>query len=248
MTTAARSWTVTTWNVRGSAEPDLHAVAAAITSETPDVVVLQEVRRHQAEGLAELLGMHWTWALKHYPFTPLYRRAAEGMAILSAHDIDGAGHRQISTGTSTWFYKRRIVQWCLVRRADHSAYRVYNLHLSSDSAADRLTQAGVVTDLVAGHGDAPPVILAGDLNDVPDADDGPDDDLLDHLPGLEHLRPSPTNPAAAPTQVLDHVLLPVDATAVAVTVPAGGATWAALSDHLPVTVRFDLDWVQGDFT
>jgi len=27
---------------------------------------------------------------------------------------------------------------------------------------------------------------------------------------------------------------------VSVTVPAGGATWAAISDHLPVTVRFTL--------
>lgn len=248
MTTAARTWTVTTWNLRGSAKPDLTAIAATISSEAPDVVVLQEVRRHQAEELADLLGMRWTWALKHYPFTPLYRRGAEGMAILSAHDIDEVGHRQISTGTSTWFYKRRIVQWCLVSRADHSAYRIYNLHLSSDSAADRLTQAGVITDIVAGHGDAPPTILAGDLNDVTGPSDKPDGDLLGRLPGLEHLRPSPTNPATEPTQVLDHVLLPIDATAVAVTVPAGGATWAALSDHLPVTVRFDLDWVQGDFT
>jgi endonuclease/exonuclease/phosphatase family metal-dependent hydrolase len=56
------------------------------------------------------------------------------------------------------------------------------------------------------------------------------------------------NPAAAPTHVLDHVFLMADANNVATTVPAGGAEWAELSDHLPVTVRFDLDWVQDDFT
>jgi endonuclease/exonuclease/phosphatase family metal-dependent hydrolase len=41
-------------------------------------------------------------------------------------------------------------------------------------------------------------------------------------------------------QVLDHVLLPPDARDVDTVVPEGGAWWASLSDHLPVTCRSSL--------
>lgn len=243
MATAARTWTVTTWNVRGSDKPDVSALAAAISLETPDVVVLQEIREQQAAELAQLLSMRYTWALKHYPFSPLFRGAAEGLAIMTPHALDAAAHSEISDGKSKWNYKRRIAQWCLVGRPDASAYRVYNLHLSpGDAAPERRAEAVVTTDLLSAHGDAPPAIVAGDFND--DADPS----IIYALPGIEHITPAATNPSAAPTQVLDHVLLTADANNVATTVPAGGAEWAALSDHLPVTVRFDLDWVQGDFT
>jgi endonuclease/exonuclease/phosphatase family metal-dependent hydrolase len=43
-----------------------------------------------------------------------------------------------------------------------------------------------------------------------------------------------------PAQLLDHVLLPAAATDVSVSVPRGGTDWAAISDHLPVTVRFSI--------
>lgn len=243
MSTEARTWTVTTWNIRGSSKPDIAAIAAAIATESPDVVVLQEIRRQQASDLATKLRMRYTWALKHYPFSPLLRGAAEGMAIMSPHALDAAGHSEISDGKTKWNFKRRIAQWCLVGRADTSAYRIYNLHLSpGDSAAERRAEAVVATELLEAHGDAPPAIIAGDFNDDTDAT------IIFTLPGVEHIAPSPSNPATAPTQALDHVLLPADATNVTTTVPAGGAEWAALSDHVPVTVRFDLDWVQGDFT
>jgi len=243
MATEARTWTVTTWNVHGSDKPDAPALAAALALESPDVIAVQEIRKQQAQDLAQQLGMRFAWALKHYPLSPLLRGAAEGMAIFTPHALDAAGHSEISDAKSTWSYKRRIAQWCLVQRPDASAYRVYNLHLSpDDDAAERRAEAAVATSLVTAHGDAPPAIVAGDFND------GTDTSIIDVLPGIEHIASPATNPAAAPTQALDHVLLPADARNVATTVPAGGPEWATLSDHLPVTVRFDLDWVKGDFT
>lgn len=244
MATEARSWTVTTWNIRGTAKPDTEAIAAALETESPDVVLLQEVRQSQARQIAERLGMRYTWALKHYPFTPLFKDAAEGLAILTPHALDAAGHSEISHGRTKWTYKRRIAQWCLVGRRDTSAYRCYNLHLSpgDNGGAARLAEAVVVSDIMQAHGDAPPAVVGGDFND--DADPN----VIAALPGIEHITPSATNPSRSPMQVLDHVLLPTDAAKVSTTVPAGGPEWAALSDHLPVTVRFDLDWVTGDFT
>jgi|TARA_R110002110_G_C13291726_1_gene703533 endonuclease/exonuclease/phosphatase family metal-dependent hydrolase len=239
MARIARSWTVTTWNVRGAGKPDIAAVATAIEIESPDVVVIQEIRKAQAADLASALGMRFTWALKHYPYTPLLSGTAEGMAILTPHALDAAGHSEISTKKSKWTHSRRIALWCLVGRSDALAFRIYNVHLSSSGiAADRLAEAIDVADLVNSHGDAPPAIVAGDFND------GTDASIIFALPGIEHIPPSPTNPAATPAQTLDHVLLPAHAQSVTTTVPAGGPEWAAISDHLPVTVRFDPDEVE----
>lgn len=243
MASERREWCVTTWNIRGAGRPDLDDLAAVVRAASPDVVVIQEVRRAQAAALAERLRMRYTWARKHWPWTPLLWRLAEGMAIMTPHALDAAGHTEISDGASSWSYRRRIAQWALVGRADTSAYRVYNAHLSPHEArAERRAEAVRVAEIVAEHGDAPPAVVAGDFNDHSDPH------VIYALPGLEHVVPSPTNPADVPTQVLDHVLLPADAVDVAVSTPAGGPEWAKRSDHLPVTVRFSLDWVVGDFT
>jgi len=242
MRTEGREWGVMTWNLHGAAGPDLAAVAEVVTAESPDVLVIQEVRRAQAADLARRIGMRFTWARKHWPHTPLFWWRAEGMAIMTPHALDAAGHTEISSGASSWSYRRRIAQWALVGRPDTSAYRVYNLHLSSDDkAAERRAEALKVAEIIAEHGDSPPAVVAGDFND------GADGSVIYALPGIEYAVPAPTSPALAPQDVLDHVLLPDEASLVTVSVPGGGPDWAAHSDHLPVTVRFTVDWVVGDF-
>lgn len=241
MTTVARTWTVTTWNLHGSASPPIASVAARLRGMQSDVVVLQEVQRRQAESLATALGMEHHWALKHYPWTALVKSKAEGMAILTPHTLSQTGSASLTPERSRWTYKHRIVVWGLVARADHSAYRVYDVHLSGgDAGEERLDQARQVATLVAEHGGAP-AILAGDLNDATDPA------LIEALPGIEGPATADTNPAAAPERRIDHVLVPDNSTDVTVAVPTGGAEWAALSDHLPVSTTFAVDWVTGDF-
>jgi endonuclease/exonuclease/phosphatase family metal-dependent hydrolase len=112
---------------------------------------------------------------------------------------------------------------------------VFNVHLSPhDDAPARRVEAGRVAELAGAHDGGRPLVVAGDFNDADDHS------IIDALPGVEHVHPGSTNPADAPSQTLDHVLLPADAFDVHVDVPDGGARWAALSDHLPVTVRFCL--------
>jgi endonuclease/exonuclease/phosphatase family metal-dependent hydrolase len=241
MTTVARTWTVTTWNLHGSAGPPIASVAARLRPLSSDVVVLQEVQERQAESLADALGMQHHWALKHYPWTPLLRSKAEGMAILTPHELTATGSVSLTPDTSRWTYKHRILVWGLVKRADHSAYRVYDVHLTGgDAAPDRLAQAQRIAALVAEHGGAP-AILAGDLNDHDESA------VLDALPGIEGDSTTPTTPSDAPTRRIDHVLVPDAGKEIVVRVPAGGGEWAALSDHVPVTTTFALDWVAGDF-
>lgn len=96
MARISHPWTITTWNVRGASKPDIAAVATAIGVESPDIVVIQEIRRTPATDLASALGMRFTWAHKHSPFTPLLKGAAEGGAIMTTHSRDAAGHSEIS--------------------------------------------------------------------------------------------------------------------------------------------------------
>ena len=219
--TVERSWTITTWNVRGTKQPDPSALAAVLRRETPDVIAIQEIRRGAADALAGELGMDHSWALKHYPFTPLIRGAAEGLAILTPHALAQTGHQVISDAGSTWTYRRRIAQWATVSRTDASGYRIYTAHLSpGDRSAERLAEANRIAAIASVHGDAPAAVVTGDFNDANDTS------IIAALPGVEAIAPPFTNPASMPSQTLD---------------------WSALSDHLPVTVRFTMDWVAGDF-
>lgn len=234
-TTDSSTWCVLTWNVHGSKGPDIDAVAAAIRAESPDIVVIQEIRKGQAESLGTTLSMRYAWALKHYPYTRVMWWRAEGMAILTPHLLDAAGHSEVSEEQPMRSWRRRIAQWALIGRADRTMVMIYNLHLSPhEDAASRRAEAVRVAEIVEAIGDDPAMIVAGDFNDADDPT------IIEALPGIEHIVPSNTNPSERPTQVLDHVLVPADATDVSVSVPGGGADWAAISDHLPVTVRFSL--------
>ena len=232
---ASGAWCVLTWNVHGSALPDIASLATAVRNESPDVVVLQEIRRRQADALATTLHMRYSWVVKHYPYTKLMWWRAEGMAIMTLHLLDAVGHTEVSDDRPMRSWRRRIAQWGQVRRADRSMLMIYNLHLSPhDDADSRRAEAARVSELVENIGDDPPPVVVGDFNDAGDPS------IIEILPGVEHVVPSMSNPSAAPTQLLDHVLLPETATDVTAAVPSGGADWAAISDHLPVTVRFTL--------
>ena len=242
METVAREWTVLTWNIQGRKRTDLDRVAQVIASESPDAVVLQEVRRPQAEGLAERLSMTHTWAEKHNFFRPLVAGWAEGAAILTPHQLSPSDHARVSEASSKRSYRRRILLWATITRDDASGYRVYNAHLSPhDLSAQRLAEATRIAEIVRDGADAPPPVVAGDLNDAGEPQ------IIAALPGIEAVSAPPTNPAGSPTNALDHVLVPVEANGVSVSAPAGGDEWAELSDHLPVTVRFTIDWVAGGF-
>lgn len=240
--TVGREWTVLTWNVQGTKHTDLDRLAEIVSAQNPDVVVLQEARKPQAQQLSDRLSMTHCWNEKHHALRPLLPGRAEGAAILTPHSLSAHGNAEVSNETSKRSYRRRILQWATITRSDASGYRVYNAHLSPhDFADERIAEARRIAAIVASHGESPPAVIAGDLNDSGEPA------VIAALPGIEALDAPPSNPADAPTQALDHVLVPPDATAVSVSAPAGGSDWARLSDHLPVTVRFTLDWVAGGF-
>lgn len=228
-------WRVLTWNVHGSAHPNLELLAEVIEGYAPHVVALQEVQRRQARRLARRLGWHRTWTRKHHPYTPLMWWRSEGIAILSPHPMTHVMHTTITPGVSTWVYRHRVLLAVTVTR-DGGALRVYDTHLSSDDSDQRIAQARRISEVMVEEA-APTAVVTGDLNTHPD-------DLIEivrefHAAHVRDTGGDSTNPAIAPFQRLDMVLVPERAEVLDHHTPEGGERWAALSDHLPVLVEFE---------
>ena len=134
------AWRVMTWNILGAKDPDLGELAAVIREHEPDVLGVQEVRRGQARRLARRLGWRVVWTRKHYPYTPLLWWRAEGLAILSPWALSQRMRTTITPGVSTWIFKHRVLLAATITRRDASL-RVFNTHLASHDATERVEQA-----------------------------------------------------------------------------------------------------------
>ena len=226
------TWRVLTWNILGAHDPNLDVISKVISGYLPDVVALQEVRRHQAGALASRLGWKVVWTRKHYPFSPLVWWRAEGLAILTPHSIDDLISVSISPGVSTWTFKHRVAMAVTVSRTGETL-RVANTHLASHDADERIAQARRVLPLIENR---QPAVVAGDFNAVDELEvirEFGAAALVD--PGGDY-----SNPSIAPRQRLDYVLIPELATVTAQVTPEGGESWHQLSDHLPVLVGFSV--------
>ena len=229
------AWRVVTWNILGAHDPDLGAIAAALSEREPDVVGLQEVRRSQVRRLAKRLGWHYVWARKHYPYSPLVWWRAEGIGIVSPWQVSARLRTTISPGVSIWTFRHRVLLAATINRRDDSL-RMFNTHLSSDDADRRIEQAARVADRVRAD-PAPLSIVVGDLNTTGEVAV----EVLREFRavGLFDAGGTVSNPSTSPYQRIDYVLLPTTARVLISSTPAGGEEWARLSDHLPVTVTFD---------
>ncbi|MEP7201763.1 MAG: endonuclease/exonuclease/phosphatase family protein [Ilumatobacteraceae bacterium] len=223
------TWRVLTWNILGSQSPNLDVVSEVISGYLPDVVALQEVKRHQARALARRLGWRVIWTRKHYPFSPLVWWRAEGLAIVTPRKVGELVSVSISPGVSTWTFKHRVAMAATVTRTN-DILRVVNTHLASHDADERIAQARRVVALI---GDRRPAVVAGDFN-------SPDEvEVIREFSAAGLVDPGGdfTNPSIAPRQRLDFVLVPESATVTAMLAPDGGEQWNDISDHLPVLVE-----------
>lgn len=226
------TWRVLTWNIHGSARPNLDVVAEVIDGFAPDVIALQEIMRAQARALARRKQWRVLWTRKHFPYTPLVWWRAEGMALLSHHAIGDPVTRSISPGVSTWTYRHRVMMAATIARGG-DRLRVANLHLATNSPDERIGQAGRAVPLI-GHRDA--IAVAGDLNASDEVEIVREFGVL----GVTDPGGDASSPAIAPRRRLDYVLVPTAATVTSRLTPAGGEHWQRLSDHLPVLVEFTL--------
>lgn len=224
------TWRVLTWNIHGAGRPNLDVVAKVINGYAPDVVALQEVRHAQARGLARRLHWRAVWTRKHHPYSPVVWWRTEGLSLMTPHAIAELTSVAISTGVSTWTFRHRVAMAATVARGSDNL-RIGNTHLETRSPDERIAQA---RRSVAIMGDRRPVVVAGDLNAVDEAEVIREFGVL----GLVDPGGDPSNPSICPTRRLDYVLVPEVADVTARLTPEGGEQWRELSDHLPVLVEF----------
>jgi endonuclease/exonuclease/phosphatase family metal-dependent hydrolase len=240
---------VLTWNLKGSAGVDTAAVAAHARAVGADVLALQEVQWLQARRIARtLFARTRRWSFKHWPV----RTWPEGMAVIGLTRPVRARGRALTYRWRLWSWRRRI----LVGGVVDGGPLLIDLHLSTDTAASggrrRLEVAGALRDVVARGGQ---VIVAGDLNERPG---GPVSQALaaaglrdawlasggDPDGGFTNWRGWEPGTTRAPSQRIDYVWVSAGIAVVDVSLPSPGdpgfATFARLSDHLPLTVVLEI--------
>jgi endonuclease/exonuclease/phosphatase family metal-dependent hydrolase len=174
----AGTWRVVTWNIWSHFGPDparrASAIEASLRAVDPDIVCLQEVYADQggaddADRFAAALGFR---VVRTRPDPA----AAEtlGNAVLSRWAILDHGEAALPDATGRPGHRRAV--WARVD-SPFGVVPVVSTHLAYrfDESAVRRDQVDAVLDLVARlRGDPatdPPVVVAGDLNAVPDSDE-----------------------------------------------------------------------------
>ena len=237
--------TVVTWNVQGRSGVDAPAMAAVLRRARPDVVALQEVQRTQARAIAAALGPRWQlgWGFKHWPVVS----RPEGVAVLSPHRLLHSRVRVLRPAVPVVSRRRiALVADVLIEQADRPEplrLRVASVHLSPEAGADASRQRELARVAATG-----PMLVLGDLN-VPDL--GPLRPIVEANGWVDCWDPAggdgPTHWVAGarsgrpPDHRLDYVLAAPHLTVERAELPTGDLDpLAALSDHLPVTVRLRL--------
>ena len=235
---------VTTWNMQGARGLDIDVAAAHIRTVGSDVVLFQEVQRHQARRLAQALDADsLSWAFKHWPI----RTRPEGMAVLGVTVPTKARATALSYRWQFWNWRRRIAQIAHV-----DPLMLVNLHLSTYAEQDRRGRevARVVQLLRL------PALVAGDLNERPDGamsrrmatagmrdawlatHTDPDDAGFTNWTSRKRRWSGPTN------QRIDYVWASPEVEVAAAQLPRhtddGFAVFPDLSDHLPLTVTVEV--------
>ncbi len=215
---------------------DLRRIAAVIRSADPDLVALQEVDVKtarsglvdQAAVLAELTGMHASFA----PAMD-YDGGKYGGAILTKTEPMSASTHPLPAAQGS---EPRVMAEARVAVEGVAApVTVLGTHLDHRNAGQRMAQAREIERVLAGRREEGLMILAGDLNEEPDA---PTIQML--LKGWKDAtagRNLKTFPAKAPRKQIDYVLYR----------PAAG--WRVVesrvidekvaSDHAPVLTVFE---------
>lgn len=245
---------VMTYNIHHGADaeerPSLGEVAELIAELQVDVVGLQEVDRHWAERsgfadqvneLADRLGMHSAFG-PIYDLPPEENRSERrryGLAILSRHPIVDTQNFELTRLPSIGEQpERRRMPGFLMAAIDvnGTVLHVFNTHLDyrSDPAV-RTTQVEEMLDILSSY--PAPLVLLGDFNALPDADElEPLYDAYIDAWDVAGQGDGRTYPAVEPVKRIDMVFVTADVHVDSVAVHASAA-----SDHRPVTADFTIE-------
>lgn len=121
METVTRTWTIGSWLVP---HVDIRIVGDTLASIEADAIALQSIRKDDIEKLADRLAIRHAWELSHHPVSRLLPGSGVGLAVLTRHSIGDSASVVTNNHSSTWSKHRRIAQFAVVDRADHSGYTI----------------------------------------------------------------------------------------------------------------------------
>jgi endonuclease/exonuclease/phosphatase family metal-dependent hydrolase len=173
-----RTWRVATWNLwwRFGPDPDarLDAIEVTLGDLDADVVCLQEVYSDRAGvDYAKQLGDPIGYHVVRTTDQPEAEQSL-GNALLSKWPVLEQGEQPLPNADGTAGHRRAL--WAILA-APFGRVPVISTHLAYrfDESALRQQQAQAVVVLAAGlrsdPSQAPPVLMCGDLNAVPDSDE-----------------------------------------------------------------------------
>jgi endonuclease/exonuclease/phosphatase family metal-dependent hydrolase len=172
MTGTVRVVTLNIWQEQGPWEQRLALIADRLNALEPDVVCLQEVREvagcipNQADTLAQRLGFETVT----FEVAQEWGGGDEGLAIVSRLPMVNrdACELPFTTGRS-----RRVCLGVELGLSSDCSFWVFTTHLAWRMADGALREQQVlaVESFVAAHSSEHPIILTGDFNAPPDADE-----------------------------------------------------------------------------
>lgn len=222
----AHALRVTSYNVRAFKD-DRRALREVITTLDPDVLLLQEAPRHPFSGhriadFAAQLGMTWSDGRRGWMSTTL-------LTSLRVH-VHDCVHRNLKVRRGD---EPRGYCMATISLPGHRRLNVASLHLSlrSDERAPQATD--VLTALAPA---VTPAIIGGDLNETPGHDVWKLFGQTLHEVSADIL----TFPSSEPVKRIDGIFASPVLTAAVPVIDLDHALLARATDHLPITVDFDL--------
>ena len=226
---------------------EIHNLGLGVEALDADLVFLQEVRLHHTRDARQFDRTSFGWPDQGqaeflapegydvaYRSNAVTRHGEHGNALLSRWPIGDIGHHDVSDHR---FEQRGLlhvtVQWH--GRTLHAV--VAHLGLMH---AGRVRQVQRLADFIAAEVPADaPLVVAGDFNDWGERLDAPmaEIGLARALGDAPHAARRSTFPSRVPVFALDRIYTRV--LACRSTFVPRGATWARMSDHLPLVAEFE---------
>ncbi|QDV68810.1 hypothetical protein Poly24_25230 [Rosistilla carotiformis] len=217
---------------------DLERLARVIVAAKPDLVALQEVdvvversgKVHQAQRLAELIGM----AVRYGP-TQHYQGGLFGNAVLTRLPIEDVQIQPLPYTEATdelTTYPRGAIA-VIVQSAAGMPLRFVSTHFQHNVAGDRIAEAHAINALFAG--DNVPTLLAGDMNATPDSE--PIQILDRQWKNAIDAAAAPSAPSRKPTSRIDYIFYRGESLKM---IDSEVIDDSMASDHRPVLAVFEL--------
>ena len=110
-------WTIASWRL-GEWARDRDRFIDQLEAIGADAIALQRLTARAARAISDALDLPHVWERSHYPEPRIAPRPSVGLAVLTPHRVTATSAIAVTSETSTWSSRRRILQTVALRRSD----------------------------------------------------------------------------------------------------------------------------------